>query len=306
MPLPNKSFADYDNGCKACEINVVLTAPIDVEIIRLCLYYDKRSDGSAGRALRNDLDQFNLKKGDRLEPSLELMDVSEFECIETFPKTVVFWRPSDETCAKHRNPIFNATLGTSPGMTLGQDWLHILSLGVFQDYAMGVVHDLVRANAWLLEETTAEAKIQVSARLLTSELKMWYKSECRNGRNPTNIGDITYKMLGTWDKPCLKLKGSETNHFVRFVVVALLPRHGHKLAPRLLGNYMNIGKAFVNMMDLIHAHPKKFPPIAIQALLFRGALLVRRWARRPWEGEGLGEGEGALQSCCFGVNKCNH
>jgi hypothetical protein len=81
-------------------------------------------------------------------------------------------------------------------------------------------------------------------------------------------------MLGTWDKPWLKLKGSETNHFVRIMAVALLPRHGHKLAPRLLGNYMNIGKAFVNMMDLIHAHPKKFPPIAIQALLFRGRCLL--------------------------------
>ena len=53
-----------------------------------------------------------------------------------------------ETHAAWRNPIFDASIGTSPGASLGVDWLHCLSLGVFLEYCLAVIHALFAHPAY--------------------------------------------------------------------------------------------------------------------------------------------------------------
>eukprot|EP00969_Alexandrium_andersonii_P263012 11626552-Alexandrium_andersonii.AAC.1 len=75
--------------------------------------------------------EWRLAVGDRLEPCEALPDVGALEDVQV-PIKILFWRPSAETKARHRNPIFDDVLGTTL-CTLAVDTLHTLNLGVFQE-----------------------------------------------------------------------------------------------------------------------------------------------------------------------------
>ena len=78
-PNARKTDADYDAACRACEIDVVLDHGTFLRV-RALLEYDKRSDGARGRALTMDVGP-HLLKGDRLEPTAALPDVSLFDTL---------------------------------------------------------------------------------------------------------------------------------------------------------------------------------------------------------------------------------
>jgi hypothetical protein len=268
-PCPNKTYNDYDVACQACEIVVIITSAAVHRQIRNALFYDKRTNTivQGGRCLRIDLPDLNLNRGDRLEPTPTMVDIgNDFDMLCTFPVTCLFWRPTAETQTKHRNPIFAAELGTSPGQTLGVDWLHCLSLGVFKPYCSYTIHCLVAVNAWGLDNAlTEESKTLLSLRQLCVELKAWYREEEKAGHNPTKIGELTPSMIGSADEFTLSTKGSETNHLLRFLAQYLLPKYGHKLENQLGDVLTTIGDNYCLMMVLIHRHHYIFPPSAVQA-----------------------------------------
>ena len=76
----------WEEACLACEIPVVITAPLKATITPL-LFYDKREKGFGGRALKAPVPEVFLETGDRLEPSDTLPDVSLFE--QVAPGTTV-------------------------------------------------------------------------------------------------------------------------------------------------------------------------------------------------------------------------
>ena len=136
FPYALKTFRDYNQFCDSCEIVVVLNQQLHLAI-RGRLAYDKRSGKAAkfGRVLMEAVPLpggEGLRAGDRLEPSLGLMDVGEmFDKLDTFPKTVKFWRIPAHVMSHHRNPLFDEELGITPQRIMGIDGLHTLALGVF-------------------------------------------------------------------------------------------------------------------------------------------------------------------------------
>ena len=117
---------DYFAACERCEHEVRLQGPNDIAKLEQFLRYDKRKDGSRGRALTRDVQVrgVELRVGDRLEPSEFLNDVGALVSISEFPTTIIFWRMSDETLTRHRNPIFDREIGIIPNRTLTIDLLH--------------------------------------------------------------------------------------------------------------------------------------------------------------------------------------
>ena len=65
-----------------------------------------------------------LRKGDRLEPGADLWDTSDFDT-KPLPFTCIFWRPGNESLAKHRCPLMDEELGITIE-TLMIDVLHTL------------------------------------------------------------------------------------------------------------------------------------------------------------------------------------
>jgi hypothetical protein len=224
--------------------------------------YDKRPYGKKGRVLANAIPELMLEAGDRLEPGPLLADVAAFEQL-TPPFSVCFWRVSEETHARHRNPLFSSATGISL-QTLGIDWLHTLSLGCFQSYLARLLWDLIMVNAWSVPGPPA-AHAELSIVTLRSELWEWYSEESKQERHWTRVQGITVGMIGSNDDPSLKLHGSETNGFLNFAQV-LLQKYGHKLAPDQLRMHNQALQSLLGIYDAIKDHPQgNFPAEQIQA-----------------------------------------
>ena len=102
---------EYDEAVRTCEQKRLITRANHTRI-RASLRYDKRlQGGNRGRCLIVDLPELQLKKGDRLEPSISTPDIGiGFDQIplERFPLEVTFWRCSVESITRHSNPLFQA------------------------------------------------------------------------------------------------------------------------------------------------------------------------------------------------------
>ena len=98
----------YEEACAMCEVRVRLTTEEQRNAVARNLRYDKRKNGARGRALVAHVPELGLVVGDRLEPSLALMNVADFDTAE-LPLVATFWRRrmQGSRCADavlHRNP----------------------------------------------------------------------------------------------------------------------------------------------------------------------------------------------------------
>lgn len=174
LPWRSNASGEYSSACGRCEHWVVLTPDTHAKVARL-LFYDKRKEGSRGRALRENVPELGLVAGDRLEPSVGLQDVAAFEAISSFPAVVLFWRQSAETLARHRNPIFDEALGLAPEKTLCIDILHALNLGVFSNFCHCALWALVNNGAWG-RRACADETVAAAALAIRNELKVFYRA----------------------------------------------------------------------------------------------------------------------------------
>ena len=143
---------------------------------------------------------------------------------------VVFWRCSNESVSRHRNPLFDIALGITVDGTMTVDFLHCLHLGVFQHYCKIVVWMLLESAIWSSTATNQDERHEVAVLCLRSELGLWYDARKRThpGEDLTVLHDLTVKMLGTKDAPALKMSGAETWGFLMFLVDGL-EKHGAAL-----------------------------------------------------------------------------
>ena len=80
-----------------------------------------------------------MLKHDRVEPSVHVPDVSKLEEIvdaANFPTAglrVTFWRRDAESRTKHRNPIFDPSIGIVPDIGIPGE-LRVLNLGPLKEF----------------------------------------------------------------------------------------------------------------------------------------------------------------------------
>jgi len=219
---PCNTDDDYDRACDRCEVVVRLTGATKALVLE-CLRYDKRDSGAHGRALSRDIEALGLRANDRLEPSAVLPDVSKLADLET-PATVVFWRCSEETLTRHRNPLFKDSAVTGLRFTsLTTDLLHALYLGVMNRYCAVALWHVLDSNIFGAAGT-AEENLQVAVLLLKAQLMDFYKEHHRQHPTKplTRISDLTVKMVGTRNDPRCKTKGAETFGMTVFLTGLLL------------------------------------------------------------------------------------
>ena len=251
LPWQENDAAAYEEACRRCEIYVVIATEEQRASVAQELYYDKRTYGSRGRALKAAIPALGLKSGNRLEPCPALPDVADFGKVP-LPATVLFWRPSQETFARHRNPLFTPELGIDV-QSLRVDTLHTLFLGVFQLQCAAVVHALVAADVWqtaLAGCANPPERLQASAVHLTHEVHAWVRSQ--RGHALIAIPEITTRHLGTASAPDCKLKGAQTKTLLLFLN-EFLPTHAGKL--RHGADMVTASDCLVRHMNLISQAP---------------------------------------------------
>eukprot|EP00959_Pyramimonas_sp_CCMP1952_P141472 2961016-Pyramimonas_sp.AAC.1 len=131
--------------------------------------------------------EYNLKVGDRLEPSADLFDVGTFDS-KPLPFTATFWRvPRDArrrplVSTLHRNPLFHPSTGLTQ-KHLMVDMLHTVHLGVIQILIAHIIWATLDANVWQV----------------WNDINRWYRAS----RIPHNarLSNLTPSMLGTSESP---------------------------------------------------------------------------------------------------------
>jgi hypothetical protein len=226
--------SDYEHACRRCEIIVEIATEAEKTMVSERLRPDKRDGGARGLGLASAPPPLScgatLHADDRLEPSEQLLDYALFRDA-TPPFTVTFWRHSEETLARHRNPLFWSGTGVTPTRCITTDTLHCFYLGVLKVWCTQAV--------WLLLESdvyghmgTAEERMASAVLVLRAALMRFYKQRHRDHPTEqlTQLSDLTPKMLGSRVAKRLKTKGAETWGFALFAL-AELRCHLHRLPP---------------------------------------------------------------------------
>ena len=264
MPWPAKSFEDYKADCAKCELWRTVSLADRAALCRLLAYDKRRTTGaSRGLALTSDYAPLGLLKGDRLEPCLERPDVATFFLPDGFPGRVLFWRVSEESSTHHRNPLFSEETGITLQACAALDWLHCLSLGVFQTYISFAMQHMFRADAWRTGETTAPTIIAQSMARVAAEMSAWIKEPPQANRGLHVIETLRQETFGTWTQPRCLLKGGETNTFLEFFVLAQLRLFGGALG-ELLAPIRRARDDLWQLLQLIRAHKTVFTLQALQ------------------------------------------
>ena len=264
IPWPSKSFADYSDACTRCELwRDITDASVHLQLRGLLAYDNRRGTRAArGLALTEDFPRLMLLKGDRLEPCDTLPDIGSFDALTHFPTKVLFWRRSAETITHHRNPLFAPETGVSPDRAAALDWLHTLSLGVFQTYCSYVIQQLFRIDAWRTLETTEHGRISMSIYRLSAELTAWQREQRSKGRDITEIRHLKPETFGAASSPKFDLKGGETN-FMLELLVPILPRFRAGLGDSAAA-LEDAGGQLLGILALVRRYPVFFPANAIQ------------------------------------------
>ena len=262
------TFKDYDDACKRCEMWVLITAELRKKLMSI-LFYDKRNDGSKGRSLKFAVPSCGLLAHDRLEPFAGLPDVAQSESIE-LPRQLLFWRRTQETRSRRRNPILSEQLGVTPA-TFAEDTLHALFLGVFLEFVKFALWFLINAGVWTHVEAQNEEEIlRASVMGIRSELWAWYRDF--GVTNPhvdiTTLSDLTAAMLGKDGERVLKTKAAETKWLIYFCRDAL-GKHAAKAV--VLDKAMHRNLVLANTAMLLYIEilkgPRRLSPASAKELV---------------------------------------
>ena len=251
-----KTLQDYLEACSACEIRLMLSAR-QIRAVRAALKYDKIL---RGRVLRHAFPHLGLDAGDRLAPTLQFPDIADFSP-EQAPREVLFWRPSRATLARHRNPLLSEQTGVT-FRSLGVDWLHCLSMGVFAHALGHLLRELVDNNAWGVSAGAAQRE-ELSVVQLRADLYDWYRREVAAGKRPSKVQSLTLHKLGPSDNPFLGIRGGECNGMLRFANSWLLDAHGWCLGKRLEHYRTCIGN-LVEILDICRRNARAIGDADIQ------------------------------------------
>lgn len=183
-PRRQKRQEHYEHNRAACESVVVVETKEQQALLKASLVYQKSRGSAQGRGLAQDLPSMGLLKKDRLEPSLSMPDVAAIDSAP-LPVTLTFWRTSVQTGSRHRNPLFSEATRVSP-QSLGIDWLHTLSLGVFPHFLGYLVWAMFDKNVFGTPGPFSSV-FELSVSRIRAELFEWYRREQAANRARTRV-----------------------------------------------------------------------------------------------------------------------
>lgn len=135
-----------------------------------------------GRALKADVKEFGLKRGYRLEPSIQVPDTFAFEKLP-LPFTCVFWTGGKNDRLTHASPLLTSIDGVDTE-SYGPDILHAWDLGPLNTMIAWCFHYWLRTKLWhaahggmLVTDDNSIALVSIK-----SELQMWYKEQQRSDK----------------------------------------------------------------------------------------------------------------------------
>jgi hypothetical protein len=278
LPIRGEPYAptipvQYEEACMRCEIMVNVPNILDHRKLRGCLEYDARQ-GARGRVLTRAYVAHGiaLQEGDRLEPSMLLHDVGDFDEDRReaeYPFVVMFWRPSLSTLCHHRNPMLNQALGIGP-QHFAPDVLHCLALGVYQTYCAHAFWTLFDADAWSVPRHMGQGeRIAIAISRVKMKIDAWQAQ--RRSTKPGVHSDIQTqhdlsKLFGTYLAPALALKAAESKTMMQ-ITHSMVEEFARLVPPGVSA----LGRALVKNMKVMDSAGWRLSDEQYQDLIARSA-----------------------------------
>jgi hypothetical protein len=254
---PNED-SDYFEACNRCEVEVIITSAEEHNRMCKILFYDKREQGSKGLALRENFDALGLIAGDRLDPTPQLRDVGGIFHIAEFPRSVKFWRVSLEYLCRHRNPLFDESLGITPSRSLTADILHCVYLGIILRLCRIILWMLILSGVLASVALSLDMLVRTSVLALQNQLSAWYKR--RHKAYPAEKltrYHLRESKVGTRHEPAFKAKAAEAYGFMLFLLDLLDRVHLRLPDPRRAKRLLRAGRALEELLRIWrHAKPR--------------------------------------------------
>ncbi len=162
----------------------------------------------------NDLPELGLQKGDRIEPSWEMQNTADAHKQPTeYPMAIQFWRRSEETRARHRNPLFDSPERPAIGiniLSLALDVLHTIHLGCAQYVVLASLWALFAIDVFGTGISGMEERVAASTQLLQAALFRWYgeRHTMLLSEKLTHINTLRATMFGAGPQGPLKTKAA--------------------------------------------------------------------------------------------------
>ena len=270
LPWAPRTAADFFSACAKCEIKVVIqSVRAKTNLVKSLIFCEL-----GGRIVSKSVAGFPLLAvGDRLEPSEHLHDIGALEGVAV-GTTVIFWRRTmvGDTCVdpvRHRCPLFDRDLHTSPHDTISVDSLHTLYYGPYMRWTAAALWRLIKANPWGLVARDVVSRKALACKRVTVDLNFWYEENAIP--HDRRVSDITPKMLhgGTtgahFVAGCpMHCKAAEVAILMPFVV-NLLQRH-----PGVLEHgaaLIEAGSVLCQFNELVHSSGAVISTLQQQTLM---------------------------------------
>ena len=187
----------YHTDCTSRERRVLLETESDRQLIQHNVMFMK-GDKKYGLTISNNVAKFGLLVGDVLKPTLDLMDIRDFESVQ-LPFTLVFWRFTYDRNRRygstvHRNPLYDHQIGIYPQHVIAIDVMHTIFLGIIQRLISAIIWRVVLLNPWGHSGNKDDKQI-LALKNITKELREWQKSN--NILACNRIHELTMKMMGS-------------------------------------------------------------------------------------------------------------
>ena len=124
---------------------------------------------------------------------------------------------------------------------------------------------LLKANVFGVVADTNEESLQIAILCLRAELIQWYDNFAREnpGVPVSRLGDLTPKMLGSFDSPKLKTKAMETFWILRFLI-GTLQKFRQTLGPDF-DRLRSASEILFQYVTILKGHGPRLPPDVLQA-----------------------------------------
>jgi hypothetical protein len=160
-----------------------------------------------------------LMQGDRLEPCLEMRDVSQFESM-TPPFSITFWRNFADDRLLHNSPLFSI-----PGLgidTHGPDTLHQWCLGPVCQFIPLALWFLVESSLYTPSIDFISSEDCTKIALVKIKATLWQHYRIKRGdsrwrQKGSEIWNLTMKMLGKRSAPLISIKAAEAKGLQEFI-----------------------------------------------------------------------------------------
>jgi len=254
-----KTSEDYHRYCAACEVWVSIPDAGTHRLIRFALEAQEHKKGMV-MTQAVQVGQVWLYPDDRLEPTAAMPDTAEFMRLQAFPARVCFWRSTKPVLASHRHPLLCQELDLGPP-SIGIDILHTVHLGVLQEYIARVIWLCITVDVFNTRSPRQAERTQETLKIIVAGLKSWYPEYERMlgedmSKTVTRVGCLKPSMIGTMQKPKLKLKASESRHFLPYILKLVRDFQGQLWTAIDVASLLAAGEALETWMKTIGMQPR--------------------------------------------------